>query len=288
MVRLLPCIGVLLCVLFGFLPTGEFPRSAEAAASAVRTLPEVDETLYINDPVPLTPVECGQCHINHFSRLKENGGRHRFACQECHELFHMYNPLKDNYAELMPRCNTCHGQPHGEKQTNCLGCHVDPHAPQRAPAVEKLANICADCHAAPAKTLADFPSAHTEQGCDTCHHETHGYIPNCFECHEGHYDAQPIDACATCHQDVHKPLQIQLSRDSDTETCAVCHEDVYSKWKGTPSKHGSVNCSQCHTRHAYIPDCQVCHASPHDPQQLKIFPNCLTCHIDVHDLPVKR
>ena len=287
MVRLLPGIGVLLCTLWMILPAVVSPRPAEAA-DAVRELPEVAAELYAADPEPFTPVECGRCHVNQYSNLKNAGGLHRFSCQECHELFHMYNPLKNNYAELMPRCASCHGEPHGPKQTACADCHQDPHAPQRAPALAKLSPICADCHAAPAGTLAAFPSAHTELGCDSCHHDQHGYVPTCFECHEGHKPSQSLDSCASCHQDVHKPLQIALSDDTDAVTCAACHDAVYGKWAATPSKHGAVNCGQCHTSHGYLPNCRDCHASPHDPQQLRVFPDCLTCHLDVHDLPVKH
>jgi len=285
--RLLSCAGVLSCALILSLLAGVSPRLADAA-DATRALPEVTVELYAEEPVPMTPAECGQCHIPHYAGLKENGGRHRFACQECHTLFHRYNPLLNNYAELMPQCSTCHGDPHGAKQTACADCHKNPHAPQRAPALEQLTTICADCHAPEADKLAQAPSAHTEQGCDSCHHDTHGYIPNCFECHEGHTADQPIEACASCHQDVHQPLQIAFAgENTDLQTCSACHDAVYSKWQGTPSKHGQVSCAACHTKHAYIPDCQECHASPHDPQQLKVFPNCLDCHIDVHNLPVK-
>jgi hypothetical protein len=165
-----------MCALISVLLAGGIPRPAEAADPA-RELPEVTVELYASDPVPLDPIECGQCHIKHYSNLKNAGGQHRFACQECHQLFHSYNPLKNNYAELMPRCGSCHGQPHGPKQISCADCHKDPHAPQRAPAVEQMVAICADCHAEPAEKLTAFPSAHTEQGCDACHHDQHGYIP---------------------------------------------------------------------------------------------------------------
>jgi hypothetical protein len=269
-----------------FLLAGGLPRSVEAAGPS-RALPEVTAELYVDDPVSLKPVECGQCHIIHYSNLKDAGGRHRFACQECHEQFHRYSPLLNNYAELMPQCGTCHGEPHGSKQTACADCHRNPHAPQRAPAIEQLSAICADCHAGPAEKLTAFPSAHTEQGCDACHHDTHGYIPDCLECHEGHYQGQTLEECAACHQDVHKPVQIALGGDTDVQTCAACHETVHAQWAGTLSKHGSVNCGQCHTSHGFIPNCQDCHSLPHDPKQLKIFPNCLDCHLDVHDLPVK-
>ena len=76
---------------------------------------------------------------------------------------------------------------------------------------------------------------------------------------------------------------------STRHTCNACHSNVYAQWKGTPSKHGQVACSECHTEHAMIPECSNCHEPPesHAAKLLEMFPNCLTCHLDVHDLPVK-
>ena len=97
-----------------------------------------------------------------------------------------------------------------------------------------------------------------------------------------------MSTCASCHEQVHNPLAITLPADTDLQTCSGCHDAVYSKWKTTVSKHGKVTCGMCHEQHGQIPNCQDCHAEPHDKRQLELFPNCLTCHIDVHDLPVKR
>lgn len=256
--------------------------------AATKQLPKVDASLYAVTPTPLQPAECGQCHVGQFANLKNAGGKHRFACQECHEVFHAYNPRKDNYDDLMPVCGTCHGQPHGPKQVECIGCHQNPHAPLAVPAMEKLGKACSDCHAGPAQELKDFPSAHTEQDCQSCHHEKHGYIPTCNECHDGHYEGQPLNECATCHQRVHAPLNIAFKPNAGVKNCSGCHDTVYNKWKTTISKHGQVNCAMCHQKHGQIPDCRECHAEPHNKRQLEMFPNCLTCHVDVHDLPVKE
>lgn len=244
--------------------------------------------LYATDPVPLTPAECGQCHVTQYGDLKNHGGQHRFACQDCHERFHAYNPRKNNYDALMPLCSQCHDLPHGSKQKVCLDCHSNPHTPLKVPAQDRLASACSDCHAGPTNELKKFPSAHTEQGCQSCHHERHGYIPNCSECHDGHYPGQTMATCANCHQRVHNPLQIKLAANADTQTCGGCHGEVYGKWQNTISKHGKVSCGMCHQQHGQIPDCRTCHSEPHDKRQLEMFPDCITCHIDVHDLPVKR
>lgn len=256
--------------------------------AAQRVLPQVDAGLYAETPVPLQPAECGQCHAAQFASLKASGGKHRFACQECHEVFHAYNPRKDNYDEIMPVCSTCHGQQHGPKQVDCINCHQDPHAPLRVPAMDRLGKACADCHAGPADELKAFPSAHTRQDCQDCHHEKHGYKPSCNECHDGHYEGQPVAECMTCHTRAHAPLRIGFPRNTKVQSCSSCHDAVYAKWQRTPSKHGQVVCVMCHEEHGKIPDCRSCHAEPHNRKQLEMFPDCLTCHIDVHDLPVKQ
>lgn len=243
--------------------------------------------LYAVTPEPLTPVQCGQCHTKHFADLRASGGKHKFECQNCHQVFHAYNPLRNNYAEIMPKCAMCHALPHGEKQVACLNCHSNPHAPTVAPAVEKVKGVCADCHSGPAEQLKASPSKHTQQPCASCHHTKHGYIPACSECHEPHFKGQDFAGCQSCHP-VHKPLDIKFTKDADAQTCSGCHAPVFAKWKGTPSKHGQVNCTMCHTSHGAIPACLDCHAAPHPEAQLKMFPRCLDCHLDVHDLPVKK
>lgn len=256
--------------------------------ASVSELPQVDASLYAVTPQALQPVECGQCHTGQFADLKSFGGKHRFACQQCHAVFHAYNPRKNNYADLMPLCATCHVEPHGAKQTDCLNCHQNPHAPLRVPAMERLGNACADCHLGPSKEMQKFPSAHAEQGCQSCHQDKHGYIPNCLECHDGHYAQQAIQDCMTCHDRAHAPLQIGFPGDAKVQTCNDCHDAVYGKWQRTPSKHGQVSCTACHLQHAMIPSCLDCHDEPHNKKQLEMFPNCLSCHLDVHDLPVKK
>ncbi|MDT8442452.1 MAG: cytochrome c3 family protein [Desulfuromonadales bacterium] len=260
----------------------------DAGAAGQGTLPAVDPALYAMEPAPLQPAECGRCHPGPFGSLKAEGGKHRFPCQGCHEQFHAYDPRKGNYDDLMPKCASCHELPHGPVVTDCLACHSNPHAPRRIPVVERLTRACADCHAGPDEDLKVAPSKHSGVGCQGCHAGQHGYVPDCFECHTGHYPEQTVVTCADCHRQVHRPLDVPLTAETDARTCGVCHESAFGKWQRTPSRHGQVNCGSCHARHGDIPDCRSCHAQPHDPNQLARFPNCLTCHLDVHDLPVKR
>lgn len=240
---------------------------------------------YSVSPEPLTVAECGQCHPQVFSQIKEDGGKHRFKCLNCHEQLHAYNPQKENWQEIMPKCSSCHTLPHGEQFSSCLDCHENPHTPLDI-GMANISGSCGDCHQSPQGQLEEYPSMHTQLECGTCHY-THGQIPSCFDCHEPHVPDQELSACKSCHP-VHKPLQVAYDQSPQwNETCSGCHDQVYDIWSTTESKHGQVNCGQCHTSHGYIPDCQTCHGSPHDPNMLKKYPECLECHIDPHNLPVK-
>ncbi len=244
--------------------------------------------LYEVTPEPLQVAQCGQCHSAQFNNLKEDGRKHRFECQQCHQVFHAYNPRKNNYEEIMPKCGTCHLEPpHGENFTDCLSCHVNPHTPRRVPLNDRLTPNCGQCHPSQSGQLQQFPSKHTELGCPTCHSERHGRIPTCFECHEPHLQGQTFADCVSCHP-VHKPLEIVFTPDSSSETCSACHPEVYSQWKSTKAKHRWVNCTECHTKHGLIPQCTQCHVAPHDEGILAKFTSCLDCHINPHDLPVKE
>src|SRR5437016_1788191 len=74
---------------------------------------------YATEPQLLTVAQCAQCHPSLFRNLKDDGGRHRFACQSCHNAFHTYSPKKGNWDAIMPKCSSCHEAPHGPKVTNC-------------------------------------------------------------------------------------------------------------------------------------------------------------------------
>lgn len=259
------------------------PPVAQAAGETVQTT--VDP--YSANPEPLTILDCARCHPAQFGKLKENGGKHRFDCKDCHEVFHAYNPLRNNYADLMPKCSQCHDLPHGDKHGDCLACHTNPHTPRVVPAAGNLAGKCGSCHTQQIADLKQFPSQHSKQDCQTCHHDRHGYIPNCSECHEPHFSGQGFETCTTCHP-VHKPLQITFRTEDDMRTCSNCHGEVYGKWSTTPSKHGTVACTLCHDQHGVIPECLKCHTPPHGKKLLEMFPNCLTCHLDVHNMPSKQ
>jgi hypothetical protein len=258
--------------------------AAEASGKLKVQIPASPE-LYITDPQPLTIAQCGQCHPSLYKNLKDDGGKHRFDCQKCHASFHVYNPRKANYDAIMPKCATCHNDPHGPKVTDCATCHTNPHAPKKVAMTARLTNACGQCHTGPQEQLVKFPSKHTKVACTKCH-TSHGYKPSCFACHKPHHTGQELATCTKCHP-VHQPKQITYGKDSPAVTCGACHTKVYGTWQKTTSKHGKVNCATCHhTKHKYVPQCTECHPKPHNKAFLARFPKCLTCHLDVHDLPV--
>lgn len=265
-------------------------QPAQPAPAAPKPAPaKAPDDPYAITPEPLTVAQCGQCHPTYFQAIRDEGGKHRFACQDCHQVFHAYNPIRQNWAEIMPNCADCHTLPHGEKHSNCLSCHLDPHKPLHIPYGEGSAVVkaCTECHSGPAAELAQWPSKHTKEACTSCHYNQHGYVPTCFECHQPHYPEQTLAGCAECHP-VHKPLDMAFTATTGARTCQACHSQAYEDWEKTTSKHGDLNCSVCHTAHAMVPTCASCHGQPHTESLHARFPECLSCHLNPHDLPVKK
>ena len=69
------------------------------------------------------PVDfCAPCHPQPAAQLAENRTKHhQFKCVYCHKFQH----------KVIPKCRTCHGQPHfpelHETYPKCVHCHVGPH-----------------------------------------------------------------------------------------------------------------------------------------------------------------
>jgi len=242
---------------------------------------------YAVQPQPLTALQCAQCHTGPFQGLKDNGGRHQFACQSCHNVFHAYSPRKNNYDAIMPKCASCHEAPHGAKITDCATCHSNPHTPKNIAATGQIANFCFDCHGAVRDKLVKLPSKHTKVACTTCH-TSHGFKPSCFTCHKPHVAGQTVPQCLQCHP-VHQPRQVEFATTTPSSTCNACHSSVVTKLSKGTSKHKAVACVTCHKgKHRYIPQCFDCHGKPHNSKFHEKYPRCLSCHIDVHDLPVLK
>src|ERR1039457_2185489 len=172
--------GLLIALAFSGVSLAATPGKKIATVS-IPTTPEQ----YAAEAQPLTAVQCAQCHTGPYQSLKNNGGRHSFSCQNCHNLFHAYNPRKGNYDAIMPKCYTCHEAVHGPKITECSACHDNPHAPRKITATAQLVNACFDCHGSVRAQLVANPSKHSKVACVTCH-TSHGFKPSCFSCHKSH------------------------------------------------------------------------------------------------------
>lgn len=245
--------------------------------------------LYDGDIQPLALEECARCHTSHYNRIKEQGAKHRqVACVDCHQIFHAYNPMKGNYADLMPRCSSCHDAPHGQAKDvqKCLACHTDPHQPLAAiPDPAGLEGQCRLCHTEVAKSLTAKPSKHTAQECSSCHSEKHGRIPVCSECHDSHSPAVVMDVpdCLACHP-VHTPLEISYPVSQSKALCGGCHEQAYGLLEANQTKHNGLTCARCHPAHGQVPACQDCHGEPHSKTIHQKYAACGTCHSIAHDL----
>ena len=246
--------------------------------------------IYTEEVKPLTLEECGRCHTSHYTWLRDNGARHQgVACTDCHQVFHAYNPLRSNYAEIMPQCSSCHDTPHGsaEPVTECLACHANPHQPLVSiPVPAKLEGKCQLCHTEVAASLKAEVSMHTEQECSSCHSEKHGRIPQCGECHENHSPMTVLETpdCLGCHTNPHTPLRISYPITQGKEVCAGCHEEPFQLLQARETKHSALTCAKCHSVHGQLPVCQECHGEPHGPAIHKKYAKCGECHGIAHDV----
>jgi predicted CXXCH cytochrome family protein len=247
------------------------------------------DNIYSLTVQPLTLEECARCHTSHYNWLRDNGARHQsVACTDCHQIFHAYNPLRSNYADIMPKCSNCHLTPHGsaEPVMECLACHANPHMPLVSiPAPANLEGRCKLCHSEVAASITAEVSKHTEQECSSCHSEKHGRIPQCNECHENH---SPMVAlanpdCLACHP-VHTPLKITYPVTQGKEVCAGCHDQAYNLLQARETKHTLLTCAECHPSHGQLPACQDCHGKPHSSAIHEKYANCGDCHGIAHNV----
>ncbi len=256
-------------------------------AETVRPLtPGEGAEVYRQQVEQMGTVECGKCHYEIFTLIREQGGLHQLECRDCHNIFHTFTP-GIAWEDRVPACDDCHEGVHEGKFPQCLSCHQQAHAPI-ASLVEsdKMATDCGVCHASVSTELLEHPSGHAEVGCTDCHHDGHGFKPGCDECHpKPHTSFQSNADCIKCHQP-HMPLLISFNDQVENMVCQGCHEDPAAVLVASKKRHASLNCVFCHAEtHGNIPSCQQCHGNgPHNPELLKGFSGCLDCHGDPHGL----
>jgi len=291
----LPCLLVGCLVFLAACEKRTTPVDAGAAepiaAAPAQAEPRV-VALYDAGVLPLKTEQCGQCHFPVYDAIRNEGGKHKIDCVRCHEKYHAYSPRKQNFAEIMPKCGTCHpgtdgGDFHGVEESlkDCLKCHEDPHRPLIM-VMDDLSPECANCHKPVSTELAMNPSAHSSAvDCDDCHADRHGSIPQCADCHESHSPEAQMGAaeCMTCHP-VHKPTAVTYSEDVSNAICAGCHADAQHKLSTNVTKHTSVPCAECHTEHKGIAPCSKCHGQPHSKTLMQDTSKCGDCHGAAHAL----
>lgn len=239
-----------------------------------------------NDAV-LSKSDCIKCHDYVIDQLKESGGRHasKVECLDCHAGTH---PPKTMKGAMIPQCSKCHNDPtvpHFSLE-GCLLCHHNPHQPLNivfdgSATGHKAA--CQTCHPDIVEELAAHPTSHTGFACSMCH-DRHRFKPDCLQCHDPHMEGQKFENCVQCHQ-AHQPLTLAYDKTVTNDECGACHSDVRATLEGGASKHAKFRCVFCHAnKHAFVPDCRQCHASPHSENMLKSFATCNECHQSAHDI----
>jgi predicted CXXCH cytochrome family protein len=227
----------------------------------------------------LTAADCVKCHDQQTAEIEANGAAHKteIDCQACHEGH------RPQVANNIPECSNCHAGTSHYQVPDCMGCH-NPHQPLDVKLEGELKAVCATCHAGPGEQMTASPSMHAEMACNFCHADTHGYIPQCVDCHSPHSETMVQADCATCHQ-AHKPLELAYSPDTGSPLCASCHDTAFNQLAASKSKHNQVPCVTCHTdQHKMVPQCSDCHGLPHAQSMHDKFPKCGDCHNTAHDL----
>ena len=138
---MLPERYILAGILFILVLSGNVPAGAQRGKAATRTILPAPE-MYSGEPQSLTPSHCGVCHPAVYRAVKENGGRHRFDCQKCHDILKSHTSGKVTGTAHKPKCASCHDRPHGPKVPRCAECHATPHTPEKLSAEAPNTRFC--------------------------------------------------------------------------------------------------------------------------------------------------
>ncbi len=162
-------------------------------------------------------------------------------------------------------------------------------AAENAPGAELTNADCIKCHPGIVHQIQEAGGKHkTEVACLDCHEGGHppatpkgAIIPKCSKCHEGEPHFQ-LKGCLKCHRNPHQPLKIVFPSKT-IHACQTCHPKEVKDLTQHHTAHAKLDCSYCHNRHGYIPECLKCH-KPHRKGQK--FKDCLRCHRAHYPLPV--
>lgn len=278
-----------------FIPVNS--SSAQEQGTSVKKDKHIATTPYPDKDKNLATEECMQCHPAIATLLRTAGAKHRFVeCRLCHLQVHAYVAGVTNYEDILPKCDRCHGHPHGEELIQCSTCHTEAHTPLEIPASRALSQGCYVCHPKLSKEMKTFSTRHTDLYCTACHHTKHGTIPDCLECHQQHTGTTPtsggiepnmnaFDQCVTCHPP-HKALKVAYPNTTANAICSYCHRKAGEMLRNSNTKHSALPCSRCHPdQHKTIKRCKECHGkTPHPDFMLKKFRTCGGCHGVAHSL----
>ncbi len=231
----------------------------------------------------LAPSDCIKCHPKIVTKISDYGEAHgsKVTCIDCH----VGHPPA--VRGIIPSCNKCHQDKAHFAIKNCLGCHTNPHTPLIIKLNRETTFPCTTCHDGQKEQLESFDSIHSTLDCTACH-TRHGYLPPCFNCHGPHLEDMANEECKLCHFP-HKPLEVTYPPDTPSEYCGACHEKVYALLAGSRAKHRQLLCSTCHKSvHKTIPQCTLCHPTPHSASILDNFTSCGDCHGIAHDLQLNK
>jgi c(7)-type cytochrome triheme protein len=261
------------CLMFGYLLT-----------SCTNQIQEKQKTESPFQPLPESLTATDPMDDVDFSKFKHDGERHQnVPCLFCHQR------------------NEDSPKPKFASHTTCVGCHT----PQFK---DKTHPICVICHTGQdTEKLKPFPAMTTfkvnfnhaahfkETSCATCH-KTEGNgmtVPSggnahetCFQCHTSDkmVGEKNIGSCSTCHVPG-TPNRIDISMPK----LGVNFDH---------SKHGAVNCSDCHSpagggnqmsaitvsMHSNAPNsCTTCHNEKR-AFGANDFSDCRKCHQQIADV----
>ncbi|MEZ4987704.1 MAG: hypothetical protein R2795_22190 [Saprospiraceae bacterium] len=233
--------------------------------------------------------DCAKCHtteafqpaslFNHDKTDFPLVGQHKSVdCKDCHQTEWRDGKEFQRFTDI--------------PFSNCIDCHDDPHRNQ-------LGNQCNACHTEQSFTAQSnlrrfnhnatgFPLRHKHRSvdCFACHQDT-GAPLTVFQDRAG----ITVNACATCHDDVHEGRF--------GTTCADCHTE--EGWRGHLNtdrfnhnltdfallgKHQTVDCKQCHIADSFTEPlapnaCAACHQDYHEGELANVggnSPDCAQCH----------
>ncbi len=252
---------------------------------------------------------CIKCHLDIFDTYQEDDGNvidvahisNAMVCADCHFGNNFIGTLSLNKHAIdawrfESSGTDLNASVDKTKMTNtCLDCHfdyrniggndssVDPHSVGKNCSSCHVSHntgmgiqVCSKCHAKQYDEITTDGGRH-QISCDVCH-VSHGFVPECKICHGLRHGETKTD-CTTCHVNPHIPTVLNFTEADTIGHCKECHFEVNAIFNEYPNRHKNIDCSICHTKHGKIPECTLCHATPHK----LVSQDCMDCHQSGHD-----